>query len=252
MVQLTTIMDYLAEILQPEAIPDYAPNGLQVEGQAEVQRLVTGVTASQRFIDAAIDAKADAVLVHHGFFWRGEPAPIVGMKGTRLRRLIQANISLMAYHLPLDVHAEWGNNACLGRTLGVQVEAPVDVGGIAGLLWHGRLPKPLPPGEVAAQLHDALGHPALHIAAAPERIERIAWCSGGGQKFLAQAAELGVQAYISGEISEQTTHEARELGVHYFAAGHHATERGGVQALGTHLAERFDIHHEFIDDPNPA
>ncbi len=252
MVQLTTITDYLAEILQPEAIPDYAPNGLQVEGQAEVQRLVTGVTASQRFIDAAIDAKADAVLVHHGFFWKGEPAPIVGMKGARLRRLIQANISLMAYHLPLDVHAQFGNNACLGRMLGVQVEAPVDVGGIAGLLWHGRLPKSLPPGELAAQLHNGLGHPALHIAAAPERIERIAWCSGGGQKFLVQAAELGVQAYISGEISEQTTHEARELGVHYFAAGHHATERGGVQALGTHLAERFDIHHEFIDDPNPA
>lgn len=252
MVQLTTITDYLAEILKSDTIPDYAPNGLQVEGQAEVQRLVTGVTASQRFIDAAIAARADAVLVHHGFFWKGEPAPIVGMKGARLRRLIQANIALMAYHLPLDVHAEFGNNACLGRALDVQAETPVEAGGIAGLLWHGRLPKPSLPSDVAAQLQSCLGHPALHIAAAPERIERIAWCSGGGQKFLAQAAELGVQAYVSGEISEQTTHEARELGVHYFAAGHHATERGGVQALGAHLAKRFHLHHEFIDDPNPA
>ncbi|MBS3785423.1 MAG: Nif3-like dinuclear metal center hexameric protein [Gammaproteobacteria bacterium] len=252
MVQLTTLTDYLAEILQPEAVEDYCPNGLQVEGRAVVQRLVTGVTASQRFIDAAIEANADAILVHHGFFWKGEPATITGMKGQRLQRLIRADVSVLAYHLPLDTHRYFGNNACLAEALGVVVEPPISVGGVRDLLWHGRLATPATPDEVAEKLRLHLGRPALHIAAAPAQIEHLAWCSGGAQKFLSAAAALGVQAYISGEISEPTTHEARELGVHYYAAGHHATERGGVQALGAHLAERFQIDHQFIDDDNPA
>lgn len=252
MIQLTTIADYLTEILKPEALVDYCPNGLQVEGRSEVYRLVTGVTASQRLIEAAIAAKADAVLVHHGFFWKGEPAPIVGMKGARLKRLIQADVSLLAYHLPLDVHALYGNNACFARDLEILADPPVEVGGVPGLLWHGRLPKPLAPHALAEIIQKRLGRSVVHVAAAPAEIRRIAWCSGGAQKFLAAAAELDVQAYVSGEISEPTAHEARELGVHYFAAGHHATERGGVQALGEHLAQQFGIHHQFIDDDNPA
>ncbi|MRH78653.1 Nif3-like dinuclear metal center hexameric protein [Spiribacter sp. C176] len=252
MVQLTTLTDYLAEILQPETVEDYCPNGLQVEGRAAVQRLVTGVTASQRFIDAAIEAKADAILVHHGFFWKGEPAPITGMKGQRLQRLIRADVSVLAYHLPLDIHRRFGNNACLAEGLGIRVEPPLSAGGVPDLLWHGRLAAPVTPAELADRLQLHLNRLPLRIASEPKQIQHIAWCSGGGQKFLPAAAALGVQAYISGEISEPTTHEARELGVHYFAAGHHATERGGVQALGAHLAEHFGIDHQFIDDDNPA
>ncbi len=252
MVHRRELADYIDALLTPEVFSDYAPNGLQVEGRDSIQRLVTGVTASARFLQAAIAANADAVLVHHGFFWKGEPAAITGMKAQRIRALIQADVNLLAYHLPLDCHPVYGNNAVIGRQLRVQSPATADVGGVPGLLWHGQLPTPLSASALAALLAQTLDREPLWIDSRAGDIERIAWCSGGGQRFLASAEALGVDAYVSGEISEPTTHEARELGVHYFAAGHHATERGGVQALGEHLAEQFGITHTFIDDPNPA
>ena len=252
MVHRSALTDYLNERLSVGKIADYCPNGLQVEGRANIHRLVTGVTASKRFLDAAIDAGADAVLVHHGYFWKGESPCITGPKAERIRCLLRHDISLLAYHLPLDVHAEWSNNACLARLLGISVTGQLDAGGVEGLLWHGQLAEPQPVDGFAMQVAVALGRPPLMVGEGPERVQRIAWCSGGGQGFISVAADLGVDLYLSGEISEPTTHIAREAGMHYLAAGHHATERGGVQALGEHLAEAFGLDHHFIDDHNPA
>ncbi|QGM22168.1 Nif3-like dinuclear metal center hexameric protein [Spiribacter sp. 2438] len=252
MVHRSALTDYLHERLSVAKIADYCPNGLQVEGRANIQRLVTGVTASKRFLDAAIDAGADAVLVHHGYFWKGESPCLTGAKAERIRCLLRNDISLLAYHLPLDVHAEWGNNACLARLLDISVTGQVDAGGVEGLLWHGQLAEPLPVDGFVRRVALALDRPPLMVGEGPERVQRVAWCSGGGQGFISAAADLGVDLYLSGEISEPTTHLAREAGMHYLAAGHHATERGGVQALGEHLAEAFGLEHRFIDDPNPA
>lgn len=243
---------YMRQQLDPQGLTDYCPNGLQVEGRARIQHLVTGVTASQRFLNDAIAAGADAVLVHHGYFWKGEPAPIMGMKAERIRLLLGNDINLFAWHLPLDIHPQWGNNAQLAECLDIKPDAPVAAGGVPGLLWSGQLAQPLPLKAFAAVLAERLGRQPVQVAAGDRLIQRVAWCSGGGQRFIADAAALGVDAYFSGEISEPTAHEARELGLHYLAAGHHATERGGVQALGKHLAQHFGITHQFIDDPNPA
>ena len=252
MLHRSALVDYVNGLLDAPGQADYCPNGLQVEGRAEIHRLVTGVTASRRFLESAIEAKADAVLVHHGFFWKGESAPIVGMKAERIRLLLDHGVNLLAYHLPLDIHPSLGNNACLAQRLELEPEGQVTAAGVAGLLWYGRLRSPLDAEQFSARLEDRLDRTPMHIAGGPAQIERVAWCSGGGQRFVTEAAALGVDAYFSGEISEQTTHEAREQGVHYFAAGHHATERGGVQALGAHLASHFGLEHVFIDDPNPA
>lgn len=252
MVQLSTLVDDCEAMLAAEAIPDFCPNGLQVAGRGEVRRLVSGVTASAALLDAALAAGADAVLVHHGYFWKGEEPRVIGMKAARLRRLLANDVSLIAYHLPLDVHPELGNNACLGRVLGVPEPAAESAMGTPGLLWHGTLAAPVAPQALAARVDAALGRWPLMVGEGPGEIRRIAWCSGAAQKLLPAAAALGVDAYLSGEISEQSTHEARELGIHYLAAGHHATERGGVRALGERLAVRFGIAHRFIDVDNPA
>lgn len=252
MLHRTELVDYLDGLLAASAQTDYCPNGLQMEGRTEIRHLVTGVTASQRFLESAIAAGADAVLVHHGYFWKGEPAPVVGMKAARLRMLLRHDVSLLAYHLPLDVHPRFGNNACLARQLGIEPVASVSAAGIPGLLWHGHLAEPMAAETFAQRLHQALGQAPVHVEGGPDPIRHVAWCSGGGQRFVPEAAAIGADAYFSGEISEPTTHEARELGLHYFAAGHHATERGGVQALGAHLAEHFGLTHQYIDDPNPA
>lgn len=251
MVSLNELTRYANQLLRSSEIADYCPNGLQVEGRAEVRRIVSGVTASLALLEAAAAAEADLVLVHHGYFWKGEEPSIVGMKARRIRLLLREEIGLLAYHLPLDVHPELGNNAQLGQRLGIAIEAPIDAGP-APLIWRGRLPKPLPAAEFGAQLAQVLQRQPLHVAGGPAEIETVAWCSGAGQRFIEQAAAVGVDAFFSGEISEPTTHTARECGLHYFAAGHHATERFGVQALGEHLAERFGLSHEFIDIDNPA
>jgi dinuclear metal center YbgI/SA1388 family protein len=235
--------------LEPGRFNDYCPNGLQVEGCRQIRRLVTGVTASQALIDAAIEYGADLVLVHHGYFWRGEPQPITGMKRQRLAALLQNQINLVAYHLPLDAHPRLGNNAQLARRLDLSIEGTLRDDGV-GLF--GRLSEPLSGSALAAVIATRLGREPLWVSGGTHTVQRVAWCTGGAQSMLAAAATRGVDAFISGEISEQTTHEARELGVHYYAAGHHATERYGPQALGEWCAEHFDVEHRFIDIANPA
>lgn len=250
MVEIGALHAYCDELLASASFDDYCPNGLQLEGERQVQRLASGVTASQALIDAAIEWQADAVLVHHGWFWKGEPPCLVGIKGRRVRALVGAGASLLAYHLPLDAHPELGNNRQLARMLGFA--EPCATSAADGLVWRGRLPRPTSAAELAQDIERALGRPPLQVPAHARPIEKVAWCTGAAQGFIEQAATLGVDAYLSGEISEQTTHQARELGVSYFAAGHHATERYGVQALGEHLAERFGLEHRFLEIDNPA
>lgn len=243
------ITRYIDELLKVGQFQDYCPNGLQVEGRNIIAHIVSGVTASQALIEAAIEQQADALLVHHGYFWKGEEPCITGLKRERIVRLLENDINLLAYHLPLDAHPELGNNAQLGKKLGLQVEGTA---GDTDLIWYGSLPAPCSAAKLASRIDAALGRYPLYIEGGEGPISRVAWCTGAAQGYIEQAAALGVQAFISGEISEQTVHVARELGLDYFSAGHHATERYGVQALGEHLAERFGIRHTFIDIDNPV
>jgi len=249
MVDLSRLHDFCNQLLSSQEFDDYCPNGLQVESGETVSRLVTGVTASQALIDAAVAWRADALLVHHGYFWKGESPCIRGIKGQRIRSLVRHRISLLAYHLPLDSHPELGNNRQLAERLGlVAVEPALE----SGLLWQGRLPESLSVQGLGRLIADRLGREPLHLPGGGAVIQRLAWCTGAAQGFIEQAATLGVDAYISGEVSEQTVHQAGELGIHYFAAGHHATERYGVQAMGERLVREFGIEHRFIDIPNPV
>ncbi|WP_394247487.1 Nif3-like dinuclear metal center hexameric protein [Vibrio profundi] len=243
----------LNEKLQPQQIKDYSPNGLQVEGKAEVKRVVTGVTASQALIDKAVELKADALLVHHGYFWKGEPEPIRGMKGKRIRTLIKNDINLMGYHLPLDIHPELGNNAELARLLEIDVEGGLE-GHPQSVAMFGRLKKPTTGSEFAAKIDQVLNRKPLHIAPenADKMIETVGWCTGGGQDYIELAAANNLDAFISGEISERTTYSAREQDIHYFAAGHHATERYGIKALGEWLTKEHGLDVSFIDIDNPV
>lgn len=252
MASLSTLVRQLDDWLQPAAVTDYAPNGLQVEGRPEVAHLVTGVTASQRFLERALATGADAVLVHHGYFWKGEPSPIVGMKARRIATLMRADVSLLAYHLPLDIHPKWGNNARLGEVLGLPPSRPITLGGLEGLGRASELAVPERLQDFAARVSRALAREPLVVSGGDHSVQRLAWCTGGGQDFIHQAAALGADTYISGEISERTTHAARELGVHYLCAGHHATERYGVQAVGGNLAEALGIQHTYMEVDNPA
>ncbi|MGF1548487.1 MAG: Nif3-like dinuclear metal center hexameric protein [Thiotrichales bacterium] len=249
MVTLPVLVDFLAETLQVSRFKDACPNGLQVEGRARVECLVTGVTACRALLDAAVAARADAVLVHHGYFWRNEPVVVTGMRMRRLKTLLQNDVSLLAYHLPLDVHPELGNNAQFARRLDLEIVGPLNADGVGNF---GRLRNPVDLSRLGAILATNLGRVPLIIPGGDHGIETVAWCTGAAQGYIEQAAALGVDAFISGEISEQTVHVAREAGVHYFAAGHHATERYGVQAVGALLAARFGIEHRFIDIENPA
>ncbi len=250
-VSLQALVAECDRYLNAARIADYCPNGLQVEGRAQVRRIVSGVTASQALLDAAVQAQADAVLVHHGYFWKSEDARVVGMKQRRLRTLLANDISLLAYHLPLDLHPEVGNNVRLGQVLGLQIEGPLDPDDPRSIVLHGRLVEPLSPAVFKQRIHKALGREPLMVDA--ERpIRRVAWCTGGAQGYIEQAVAAGVDAYLTGEVSEQTVHVARENGLSFFAAGHHATERYGVQALGDYLARRFGVEHLFVDCDNPA
>lgn len=252
MVPLLELVTYCNNLLQIGEYQDYCPNGLQVEGRSAIGRLVSGVTASQALLDVAVERGADAVLVHHGWFWNGEEQRVVGMKRRRLGTLLINDIGLIAYHLPLDGHPELGNNAQLGALLGVAVEGRFGRGPDGGIAAYGSLPQALSAVALSAHIDQRLGRPPLHIDGGGGPLRRIGWCSGGAQGWIEQAAALGLDGFISGEISEQTVHAARELGIHYFAAGHHATERYGVRALGAHLAQKYAIDHEFVDIDNPA
>ena len=243
------LVSYLDRLLEPTKFKDYCPNGLQVEGRAEVRRIVAGVTASQALLDAAVARGAGAILVHHGYFWKGDDGRVTGIRRQRLGTLIKHDINLLAYHLPLDAHPEFGNNAQLALRLGWVPEGRF---GEQDIAWLGRLAEPADLATVSGNVARLLGREPLVIGEAGRPVRRIAWCSGGAQGYFEQAIALGVDAYVSGEISEQTVHLARESGVAYIAAGHHATERGGVQALAAHLREKFGLDCEFVDIENPV
>ncbi len=252
MIQRDELLAYLGEMLSVRSFADYAPNGLQVEGGIEIKKIITGVTACQALVNIAVECGADALLVHHGYFWKGENACIVGMKRQRLGALLAADINLLAYHLPLDAHPQLGNNAQLAKLLNLQQEGVFGDDSGTAIGQHGRLAQALSSEDFGKLLARKLGRKPLHIAGTTGEIRTVAWCTGAAQSYLEQAAGLGVDAFVTGEISEQTVHVARELGLHFFSAGHHATERGGVQALGVHLAARFGLDVEFVDIDNPV
>jgi dinuclear metal center YbgI/SA1388 family protein len=251
MVQLKDLLSYSNNVLEIERFNDYCPNGLQVEGKAEIKKIISGVTASQALVDAAIAEEADVLLVHHGYFWKGEDARITGLKYKRIRSLIESGINLLAYHLPLDAHPLYGNNAKLAEILGLDIAGSFPSGNDA-VGMYGTLKMPMSAADFSQKIQSSLEREPLHIGDNSEQIHTIAWCSGAAQNYIEAAAELGVDAYLSGEISEQTVHLAREYGLHFYAAGHHATERYGVQAFGEHLASHFALKHKFIDIQNPV
>lgn len=246
------LVSYINSLLACDNFNDYAPNGLQVEGTDTIRSIATAVTASAEAISAAVALNVDALLVHHGYFWRGEEQVITGIKRQRIGSLIVNNINLMAYHLPLDCHLELGNNACLGQLFAAQALTSHRAGKTDHLLWSGSLPTQYSPSDFTAFLAEQFKRTPLAIIANDKPIRHIAWCTGGAQDFIDDAAALGVDAYISGEVSERTFYQAKELGIHYFACGHHATERYGIQALGHHLANHFGLQHHFIDSDNPV
>ena len=250
-VELLELVAALDTHLKVDDFKDYCPNGLQVEASRTIKKIVTGVTASQALIDQAIACKADALLVHHGYFWKGEAAPLTGMKGRRVAALMRHNISLIAYHLPLDAHPVLGNNQQLAAVMGWQVTGAMD-----SARWPlglvGELAQPLTAAALAQDLTVKLGQSPLHLAGHQRPIKTLAWCTGSAEGGIYRAAELGVDAFISGEVSEQTLHAAQELGIDYFAAGHHATERYGVKALGEWIAKQWSVDCQFIDLHNPV
>ena len=240
---------YLNGMLMPERFRDYCPNGLQVEGRAEIRRIVCGVTASQALIEAAIARKADAILVHHGWFWKGEDGRITGFRKQRMQALLAHDINLFAYHLPLDAHPEFGNNAQLADRFGWTIErcfGDNDLGCLAVL------PALTFAQDIAAQAERILSRKPLLISEDRHPVRRVAWCSGGAQDWFEVAIDAGADLFMSGEVAERTTHLARESGVAYLAAGHHATERYGVMALGAHLAERWGLDCDYVEIDNPV
>lgn len=244
------VMDtYLKGLLAVDRFRDYGPNGLQVEGRPEVRMLVSGVTASLALIEAAIDAGADAILVHHGLFWRGQDGRVVGWMKKRLHRLLAADVNLYAYHLPLDAHAELGNNAQLAHRLGLTIESRF---GEQDLGCLGTPGQPLTPAALSALLQARLSRSPVVVEGDGRPIRRVAWCTGGAQGYFEAAIAAGADAFLTGEISEPQAHYARETGVAYFACGHHATERYGAPAVAAHVASHFGIDHRFIDVDNPA
>lgn len=251
MITRSELTTYLDQFLAAPSIADYAPNGLQIEGRTEIHRLCTAVSITQTVIQAAIEWKADAILVHHGFFWRGERPVLTGVRKQRIAALLKNDMNLFAYHLPLDLHPVVGNNACIAQRLPVTNITQHDVEKLPKGLWMGELKQGLNGQDFAEVLQNALLQAPIHIAAERPQIQKIAWCTGAAQDFLEDAEKLGVDAYISGEISERTNDLAQELNIHYYACGHHATERYGVQALAAHLIDKFGIEHQFIETHNP-
>lgn len=240
--ELTTMLD---GILNPSAYRDYAPNGLQVQGKRDIRRIVTGVTASLDLIEAAAAWNADALLVHHGWFWKGEEARITGIRYKRISRILETGMHLIGYHLPLDDHPEIGNNVLLGKALGLTSDMRFGDFGLAAPADS------IPTAVMAEKLEAILARRPLVLGRNDGVINRIGWCTGAAQDMLEEAAEIGCDAFISGEVSERTFHQAKELGVTYFACGHHATERFGVRELGELIASRADIEVKFVDIDNP-
>jgi len=263
-VSTSELCAWIDAVLNTSSFSDYCPNGLQVEGKPIVRHIVAGVTASQALIEHAVAQGADTLLVHHGWFWKGEDVRVRGIRRTRLKQLLEHDINLLAYHLPLDAHPLLGNNAQLARILGLVPEyttgkdqtittaaRPITTGP-NGLVWLGTMPGLCALGQIAQRVHECLGRMPLTIGAPDLEVKRIAWCTGAAQNMLTDAIEAGVQCFITGEISEPTVHLARESGVGFISAGHHATERYGVQALGHAISEKFGVQVDFIDLENPV
>ena len=251
MISLSSLTSYLNNYLNIKDFQDYCPNGLQVQGSNSVNNVVCGVTASQALIQAAIEQDADAIIVHHGYFWKGDDPCVIGLLRERLALLLKHNISLLVYHLPLDVHATLGNNAGFAEALGIEVIGSFETD-VPGLGWIGSLCKPCTPEDFASLLCKQLKRQPLHISSGKQMIQSVAWCTGAAQDFITAAAAQNVDAYVSGEVSERTTHLAKELGVDYYSAGHHATERFGVQAISNHLNENFSVESVYIEIDNPV
>jgi dinuclear metal center YbgI/SA1388 family protein len=247
--KIEVLNNYLNTLLTPERFQDYCPNGLQVEGKQEIHKIVTGVTASMALLQAAQRAKADAILVHHGYFWRGESLPIVGIKKQRIAFLLAHELNLFAYHLSLDAHPEVGNNVQLAKKLDLTISAWA---GDKNILAIAELPETQALQTFVQKIEQRLARQPLVVGDLQRSIRKVALCTGAAQSYIEAAVAEGVDVFISGEISEQTVHIARETGVSYISAGHHATERYGIQALGVHLAEKFNLAHEFIDIENPV
>ena len=250
--QLKQLCEFLDDYLRVSDFDDYCPNGLQVESTGEANHIVAGVTASLDLIDAAVTAGADTILVHHGYFWKGEEQPIAGFKGRRIKALIKNDINLLAFHLPLDAHPEIGNNVQLAKVMGWEIEGSFGSVGLHNIVLNGRLPEPMKLEELSEIIATRLNTKPLSISAGSQSIRTIAWCTGAAQNYIEQAAAKGLDAFISGEVSEHTYHFAKEAGIHYIAAGHHATECYGVQALASVIEERFGVRQQFIDIPNPV
>lgn len=249
MVSRDELEQYLNGLLNVSKFKDHAPNGLQVEGRQEIHKIVTGVTACQALLEVAVEQGADAILVHHGYFWRGDNPVVRGMHQRRLATLLKNELNLFAYHLPLDAHPELGNNVQLAKRLGLTVESVLNEQGVGNI---GSLAEPMSLVDFGEKLEQILKRKPLLVSGGTHKIQRIAWCTGGAQGYIQDALAFGVDAYLSGEISEHTTHSARENNLHYIAAGHHATERYGVQALGEHLAAQFAVECRFVEIDNPA
>ena len=239
-------------LLQPERFKDFGPNGLQVEGKPEVQKIVSGVTASLALIEAAIAANADALFVHHGLFWRGQSGTVTGWMKQRLALLLQHDINLYAYHLPLDAHPELGNNAQLGLQLGLTATSRFGDQNLGFLGARGDGGSFTDASNLAEHVKNALNRPVAHIYCSQTAIKNIAWCTGGAQDYFEAAIAAGADAFITGEISEPQAHYAREMKVTYIACGHHASERYGAPAVAAHVAAQHGLAHAFIDIDNPA
>jgi len=272
-VATTQLVAWLADALQVGRFRDYCPNGLQVEGAPVIRRVVAGVTASEALLRAAIEQQADAILVHHGWFWKNEDPRVIGTRRTRLALALEHELNVLAYHLPLDAHPVWGNNAQLARVLGLLPDAAegmpaADAGrspslagtaggvpmttGPDGLMWVGTAPGITTLGELTDRVQKQLGREPLVIGDPDMPVGRVVWCTGAAQGMLQHAVDAGATVYITGEASEPTTHLARETGTAFIGAGHHATERYGVQALGAVIAERFGLAVQFVDIDNPV
>lgn len=249
------LANWLDSTLQPQRFKDYCPNGLQVEGKTAIRHIITGVTASQALLEAAIERNADAILVHHGWFWKNENPVVRGPKRERLALALRHNLNVFAYHLPLDAHVALGNNAQLGRVLGLEPELDEDGNprrcGPDNLVWLGRCPGGKTLEELGSDICNALQRRPLLVGNPQQKIQRIAWCTGGAQSMMEAAVAEGVDAYLTGEASEPTFHLAQETGTAFIGAGHHATERYGVQALGRAIADAFPIQVDFVDIDNP-
>lgn len=246
------LLAYLDELLKPWLFRDYCPNGLQVEGKKKISKVVTGVTASQALIDAAVKVNADAILVHHGYFWKGETPNVCGIKRNRFKALLENDINLYAYHLPLDAHSELGNNAQLAKLLGIQGNDSLEPGNSNSVIRRGCFTNGINLDALVGRISSKLGRHPLVEASGPDEIHTVAWCTGGGQSYIDIAAQQNIDVFITGEASEQTIHTAREMGINFISAGHHATERYGVKALGEHLKKELLLDVEFIDIDNPV